>query len=193
MPWEKSFDIDETLDKAMGLFWARGYEATSMQALVGAMGVNRGSLYDTFGDKRRLFLAALRRYDEQKRQLRLRSLEQTHSPKEAVEALFSGWTTIALEDPTRSGCFLTNTALELAVHTQEVSELVDRSQRETEAFFLRLIAKGQSDGSIPTSIDGPRTAAALLATLIGLLVLARSRPEAALLRSISDSAVALLR
>ena len=49
MPWEKQFDHDEALSKAMGAFWAHGYEATSMQDLVDCMGVNRGSLYATFG------------------------------------------------------------------------------------------------------------------------------------------------
>jgi len=193
MPWEKRFDIDETLDKAMRLFWSRGYEATSMQALVRSMGINRGSLYDTFGDKRQLFLATLRRYDERSRRARLRALEQLHGPTDAIETLFAGWIDTALEDPERSGCFLTNTALELAVHDREIGDLVARSQKETESFFRRLIEKGQSDGTIPLSIDAPQTARALLAALIGLLVLARSRPDATLLRSISTAALTLLR
>ena len=193
MPWEKRFDIDETLDKAMRLFWSRGYEATSMQALVRSMGINRGSLYDTFGDKRQLFLATLRRYDERSRRARLRALEQLHGPTDAIETLFAGWIDTALEDPKRSGCFLTNTALELAVHDREIGDLVARSQKETESFFRRLIEKGQSDGTIPLSIDAPQTARALLAALIGLLVLARSRPDATLLRSISTAALTLLR
>lgn len=193
MPWEKHFDIDETLDKAMGLFWARGYEATSVQALVGHMGINRGSLYDTFGDKRALFLATLRRYDEQSRRARLQALEQNPSPTGAIEALFSGWIDTALTDPDRSGCFLTNTALELAVHDREIGDLVARSQQETEAFFLRLVEKGQAAGEIAAALDAPRAARALLAALIGLLVLARSRSEPALLESIADAAVASLR
>lgn len=192
MPWQKRFDIDETLDKAMRLFWAHGYEATSMEALVRAMGINRGSLYDTFGDKRALFFAALRRYDEQVRRVHLRALERSHSPKGAIEALFGGWIDIALDDAERSGCFLTNTALELAAHDREIGELVARSQEETEAFFLRLIEKGQADGEIPLAVDAPRSARALLAALIGLLVLARSRPDASLLRAIADSALASL-
>jgi TetR/AcrR family transcriptional repressor of nem operon len=192
MPWEKRFDIDETLEKAMRVFWARGYEATSMQALVQAMGINRGSLYDTFGGKRQLFLAALHRYDERNRRARLEALERGGSPRGAIEALFRGWIDAALEDAERSGCFLTNTALELAVHDREVGDLVARSQQETESFFMRLVERGQSEGEIPLSVDAPATARALLAALIGLLVLARSRPDAALLQSIADSAMASL-
>ncbi|MGD9921955.1 MAG: TetR/AcrR family transcriptional regulator, partial [Pseudorhodoplanes sp.] len=67
MPWEKQFDTDEVLEKAMRAFWDRGYEATSLQDLVDHTGINRGSLYATFGDKHALFIAALRRYDESRR------------------------------------------------------------------------------------------------------------------------------
>ena len=63
MPWEKQFDVDAALDRAMEGFWSRGYAASSTQDLLGRMGINRGSLYDTFGSKRALFLAALRRYE----------------------------------------------------------------------------------------------------------------------------------
>jgi TetR/AcrR family transcriptional repressor of nem operon len=58
MPWEKQFDVDEVLDRAMQVFWACGYEATSMQQLVERTGINRASLYATYSDKRTLFLAA---------------------------------------------------------------------------------------------------------------------------------------
>ena len=58
----KCFNRDEALEKAIGAFWAKGYEATSVQDLVDCMGINRGSLYDTFGDKHKLFLEALDRY-----------------------------------------------------------------------------------------------------------------------------------
>ncbi len=64
MARHKEFDQDEALQKAMEAFWARGYEATSMQDLVEHMGINRQSLYDTFGDKHSLFLKALDRYHE---------------------------------------------------------------------------------------------------------------------------------
>ena len=60
----KQFDRDEALERAMAVFWRRGYEGTSVRDLVEHMGINRGSLYDTFGDKRTLFLAAVDRYLE---------------------------------------------------------------------------------------------------------------------------------
>ena len=193
MPWEKNFDIDQTLDKAMRLFWAHGYDGTSMQDLIQGMGIHRGSLYGTFGDKRSLFIAALLRYDNQCRKTRLAELEQMDSAKAAIKALFQGWINLALADPNRSGCFLTNTALELAVHDEEIGAIVASSQKETEAFFHRLLQKGQASGEIPEDTNPMRAAQSLLAALLGLLVLARSRPERSLLQSIAESALASLK
>jgi TetR/AcrR family transcriptional repressor of nem operon len=186
MPWEKNFDVAEALDKAMQAFWTRGYEATSMQDLVDCTGVNRGSLYATYGDKRALFLAALRAYDEQVRRRLLADLENRCPPKEAVRQLFLAF----LGNPTgdNRGCFLTNTALELAPHDREIGRLVAHAQEEIEAFFARMIRKGKAAGEIPTHVRPTEAARGLLASLIGMVVLIRSRPDRTLLQSIADDA-----
>lgn len=192
MPWVKTFNIDKTLDDAMRVFWSRGYEATSMRDLIQGMGINRGSLYDTYGDKRSLFVAALRHYDKQYRKTHLAKLEREHSPKKAIAALFAGWVDLVTTDTDRRGCFLTNTALELSAHDAEIGDIVATSQRETEHFFRRLIKSGQSIGEIDQDLDPTQNARLLLASLIGLLVLARSRPERPLLKAIASSAIGSL-
>jgi TetR/AcrR family transcriptional repressor of nem operon len=192
MPWTKNFDVDQTLDKAMQLFWARGYEATSMQDLVDGMGINRGSIYSTYGDKRQLFLAALNRYDVECRKTQLEALEQQLSPKAAINALFQSWIDRVVSDIGNSGCFLTNTALELAAHDEDVGAIVANSQCEIENFFARMVARGQQEGEISTSLSPEKTAQSLLATLIGLLVLSRSRPDRKLLESVADGAMAVI-
>ena len=192
MPWTKSFDVEQTLDKAMRLFWSRGYEATSIQNLIDEMGINRGSMYDTFGDKRSLFIAALRQYDSKCRKAQLTSLERKYSPKAGIKALFDGWIDTVLSDPTHSGCFLTNTALELAAHDPEIGAMVAESQKDIERFFRRLVQRGQAAGEIPRDRDPAEQSQTLLAALIGLLVLGRSRPEPALLHSIVGGAMASL-
>ncbi len=192
MPWVKSFNVDKTLDDAMRIFWSRGYEATSIQDLVQEMGINRGSLYDTYGDKRALFIAALQHYDKRYRKTRLAKLEREHSPKGAIEALFVDWIHLVTTDADRRGCFLTNAASELSAHDTEVGAIVATSQKETEQFFRRLIKRGQAIGEIDKGLDATQTARLLLAALIGLLVLARSRPERMLLKSIASSAMGSL-
>ena len=195
MPWEKQFDVDAALAKAMQAFWARGYEATSMQDLVTCMGLNRGSLYATFGDKRSLFIQALRRYDETHRAAWLAAIRKANRPKDAVLAAFEGAIKAALDRQAAGasdGCFLVNTALELSPHDQEIGAIVARGFAETEDFFHAMIAEGRAAGEIPAGIEPQETARSLLGLFIGLRVLARSRPEQALLRSIARQAEALL-
>lgn len=183
MPWQKQFDADEVLDKAMQAFWERGYEATSMQDLVDRTGVNRGSLYATYGDKRDLFLAALRMYDERMRRVMLADLEARCEPRDAIRRVFQAFVREVSEGGSR-GCFLTNTALELAQHDAEIGRVVATAQSEMEAFFARMIKKGKSRGDIPAGIKTADCARGLLASLLGLVVLTRSRPDMALLRSV---------
>ena len=188
MPWQKQFDADEVLNKAMQAFWERGYEATSMQDLVDRTGVNRGSLYATYGDKRDLFLAALRMYDDRMRRGMLADLEARCEPRDAIRSVFQAFVREVSEGGSR-GCFLTNTALELAQHDAEIGRVVATAQSEMEAFFARMIKKGKSGGEIPAHVKPVDCARGLLASSLGLVVLTRSRPDKALLRSIVDDAM----
>jgi TetR/AcrR family transcriptional repressor of nem operon len=189
MPWEKQFDVDQVLDKAMQAFWSRGYEATSMQDLVERTGINRGSLYSTYRDKHALFLAALRMYAETIHHKRLADVESRYGPREAIRQSFLAFTAHASGKGGNRGCFLTNTALELAAHDREAGKIVAQAQKQTEAWFARMIRKAKAEGEIAPHVDPEETAPALLAALIGLSVLARSRPERALLQRIVDDAV----
>lgn len=192
MPWEKKFDRAKVLDKAMQAFWSRGYEATSMQTLVERTGINRGSLYATYGDKRALFLASLHMYDDRIRRKRLAALEASAPPREAVRRLLQTFAEVKSAGEENCGCFLTNTALELAAHDPEAGAIVAKAQREIEEFFERMILKGQTEGDIPAGVNPKKTARGLLAALIGLAVLSRSRPERELLNGIVEEAVGRL-
>lgn len=189
MPWEKQFDIEEALDKAMLVFWSQGYEATSMQDLLNSMGINRGSLYSTYRDKHSLFLAALRMYDDKVRSMRLSNLESKYGPKEAIRQLLLTFFTQVTGLSDKRGCFLTNTALELATRDPEAGKIVSQSQKEIEAFFKRMIIKGKAEGEIAPDVQPEDTASGLLASLMGLAVLSRSRPEQALYQAIVNDAV----
>lgn len=189
MPWEKQFDRDDILDKAMQIFWKHGYEATSMQDLVDGAGINRGSLYATYGDKRALFLAALRMYDERMRAKLLEDLGARYGAREAIRQIFLAFISQASEKGGNRGCFLTNAALELAAHDSEVGRIVAHAQEQIEAFFVRMIKAAQAKGDASPRVKPTEAARGLLASLIGLVVLTRSRPERALLQSIADDAV----
>jgi TetR/AcrR family transcriptional repressor of nem operon len=189
VPWEKQFDVDRVLDKAMQAFWNRGYEATSMQDLVHQTGINRASLYATYHDKHALFLAALRKYTETIHLKRLADLESRYGPREAIRQSFLAFAKQALEKRGGYGCFLTNTALELAPHDPEARKIVAEAQKKTQAWFASMIRRGRAEGEIASHVKPEEAAAALLASLIGISVLARSRPERELLQNVVDDAV----
>ncbi|KGB53592.1 Transcriptional regulator, TetR family [Sphingopyxis sp. LC81] len=193
MPWEKRFDVGETLTRAMHAFWTRGYEATSMQDLVAATGVNRASLYATYGDKRALFLAALRKYDGEVRGHTLQELARARAPAEAIGALFDKFIGQTEVPGNNWGCFIINTALELAAHDAEIADVVNAAQDEIEAFFLAMIRKGQAIGEFDPNRNAGLLAHQALASLLGLLVMIRSRPERDYLDGVRDGVLRSLR
>jgi len=192
MIWERQFDEAAALDRAMTAFWTRGYAATSMQTLVEATGLNRASLYNAFGGKRELFLRALRAYDRRFREARLARLAALESPRAALARLFDDWVAELARSDARRGCFMTNTALELAPHDAEIGAIVAKSQQGLEDFLRQQVAAGQACGDIRADLDPQAAARGLLASLLGLLVLARSRPEPALLAAVAKDALGRL-
>src|SRR5262245_46357366 len=112
----KEFDVDEALRDALDLFWERGYEATSMADLVERLGIGRASIYGTFGGKRDLYLKALDRYLDLCDHTLLRELPQPGPVLPAVRAVVRRYATEASGNDGRHGCFVVNTAVELAPH-----------------------------------------------------------------------------
>jgi TetR/AcrR family transcriptional repressor of nem operon len=192
MPWEKNFDVEAVLTRAMHAFWANGFDATSMQDLVSATGVNRASLYATYGDKRAIFLSALRKYDREVRQKMLAELATYDDPVTAISTLFDRFIAQAAVKGSNWGCFLTNTGLELAAHDQEISEFVANSQVEVEKFFRDQVVKGLACGRFTTRHTPDLLGKHLLASLLGFLVLIRCQPEPNFLNAIRDAALRLI-
>jgi len=129
----------------------------------------------------------LRMYAETIHHKRLADLASKYGPREAIRRSFLAFTSPG--ESGNRGCFITNTALELAAHDREAGEIVAEAQKKTEAFFARMIKKGQAEGEIGSGVKPAETARALLALLIGVSVLARSRPERALLQTVVDDAI----
>ncbi len=165
-----------------------------MQDLVDSTGINRASLYATYGDKHELFLAALHRYEDAFLNRKFADLESRYGPREAIRQLFHSFTARVLErgSCSRSGCFMTNTAMELAPHDTDAEAIVVRTQKGAEAFFARMIKKGQSTGEIGAHVKPREAASRLLALMIGISVLCCSRPERAPLQGIVEDAVRCL-
>ncbi len=188
----REFDEAAALDAAVQCFWARGYEATSVRDLADSMGITGASLYNAFGDKRSLYRRALDRYVEQSFHDRVSRFENQMPPRAAIAAFFNEIIRRSLDDKDRKGCMLINSALEVAPHDPEFQRVIADVLVQVEAFFRRCVAAGQSDGSISSRQSAEDMARVLLGTLLGIRVLARARPERALLEGLVRPVAALL-
>jgi TetR/AcrR family transcriptional repressor of nem operon len=187
----REFDEVAVLDTAMRCFWERGYEATSVRDLAKSMGITGASLYNAFGDKRSLYRQALDHYVERSFVDRVGRFEQL-PPREAIGSFFNEIVERSLEDAQRKGCMLVNSALEVAPHDPDFQHVVSNVLVQVEAFFTRCARNGQAAGTITTSQPAEDLGRLLLSTLLGLRVLARTRPERELLEGLARSAGAAL-
>ena len=120
----REFDTEEALEKALQVFWAKGYEAASLCDLIGAMGISKSSFYEAFGSKRDLFLATLDRYNEHEAGRHARDLiEGAESVRAGIAAVFERQIEVMAGQGDRRGCFLNNCAVEMAPHDPAVRRI----------------------------------------------------------------------
>lgn len=168
----------------MDLFWTRGYEATSTEAVAEAMGIGRQSMYDTFGDKHSTYLEALGRYrDEQGARLKA-MLADPVTPVQGIERVLLGVAAERAADRLR-GCMLVNATTERARDDADVREVVRGNARACEAAFEAAVRRAQSLGQLPPRPDPARAGRFLFATLQGLRVMARGGTSAEALRDVA--------
>jgi len=188
MPWEKSFDEEAAIENAMGVFWEKGYEATSIANLIESTGINRGSLYNAFGGKRQLFTQSLLKYDTEIRRAFIAELEALDNPKLAFKTLFDTLVQQSKNDKQPKGCFIVNTSVEIAFHDKEVRDIVTQGYMEFEAFFRRGIEVAQSRKDMPSTLDASSTAKTLFSLVIAIRVLGRGVYDELSLQVIADQA-----
>ena len=191
MAGKKSFLPEQVLDKAIDLFWKQGYEGTSIEDLVQCMGLGRGSLYDTFGDKHALYLAALSRYLAKYQGQVAEFLQQTGPLSELLERFFHASIEILLSDPARRGCFLVNATVDMAPHDPEVNTIVQSALQEMEEGFYRLLIKAQVAGDLSWTQDPHQLAHFLSGTLVSIRVLARAKLGRRVLQDVVKTALAV--
>ncbi|OSP42322.1 MULTISPECIES: TetR/AcrR family transcriptional regulator [unclassified Streptomyces] len=189
----KEFDPDAALRAALELFWQRGYEATSMSDLVTHLGVGRASLYATFGSKRELYLKALEHYERGLLPQMLEDLSRPGPALPGVRALVRRYATEAIEDDLRlRGCFVTNTAAELAPHDATAARRVERNWDRLETVLHAALVRARAQGELPAGRDPLTLARMLLVLLQGLRVVGKASADPARIRDAAEQALALL-
>ena len=188
----REFDEAAALDAATACFWSRGYEATSVRDLAENMGLSAPSLYNAYGDKYALFVQALEHYLDRSMRERIERLENSLPPKQAIRKFIGELIDHSVNDRGRRGCFLVNSALEVAPHDKKLGKLIAARLAELEAFFARSIRKAQAEGTVPRKPVAKDLARLLFGVVLGIRVLARVRPERASLESLARPVLALL-
>lgn len=190
MPRLKSFDEQQILEKAMQLFWKQGFSATSIQDLVSHLGINRASLYDTYGDKEKLFLRAFEYY-RQTNTKRISQFFSRHSQvKEGFQRLFELAIDESLNDQDKKGCFVVNTTTELIPGDARILKLLEENRELFEAIFLDYLQEGETKGQFKPGMDLKAVAALLFTHYNGLKVVSKVSPNR---QQLQNSIKALLR
>ncbi len=190
MARHKEFDRDRALDDAMRVFWEKGYEATSIQDLVDAIGVNRASLYGTFGGKRELFQSALERFrgaDERN----LERLAAAVPPGLArIREVFRRAARETLDDA--RGCMVINSVAEMSAVDADVCGLGKTSRRGIENFFAACLRQAREKEELPPGKDLRALARYLTNALFGLRMMAKMQPTRSLVADIVTTTLAAL-
>ncbi|MFJ5139568.1 TetR/AcrR family transcriptional regulator [Streptomyces sp. NPDC088707] len=189
----KEFDPDAALQAALGLFWARGYEATTMSDLVEHLGVGRASIYATFGNKHALYLKAMDRYLETRDPRIVEELSAPGPALPAVRALVRRFAAEAsAEDERLNGCFVTNSAAELGPHDTAVARRVELSWEQIETLLHAALTRARAGGELPAGRDPRALARMLLVLLQGIRVVGKASSDPARVRDAAEQALGLL-
>ena len=180
----REFDREIALERAKGVFWAKGFTSTSTEDLLGAMGIGRQSLYNAFGDKRMLYLEALECYQRTSTAGHLQRLKAPVSPLAGVEALLLGL--IAQDDGERAmGCMGVGAVSEFGAGDPALAELRARVGPVLFAGLVDRLREGQAQGEIVPAMNAEEAARFVQMTMTGLQLAARSGASAEALRSLA--------
>jgi len=191
----REFDFNQALQAAMLLFWERGYEATSVDDLLRRMKINRASLYGAFGEKRALFVQALKHYEKNFGYESLLERAQSGSPKKAIKELFEETIKTLRETPLpeRRGCLMQNTALELAPHDAAVARIVRENTEKCHALFIQVLELAKEKGELTkTRREISDLAMFLFANLSAIRQFGKAGMDESMLRAVKDNALKLI-
>lgn len=192
MPRPKEFDRDQVLDLATDVFWKRGYEATSIGDLVAALGIGRQSLYDTFGDKHALYLAALDRYRQRHGGAVACALESDMPLRRAIRTIFEGAIDQLLGDPQGKSCMLVAAIAERCPDDKNVAERFCTNMKSMEQALEKRLVRAREEGEIGRLLEPAALARYFVNTLNGLQITGKALRDREALLEIADVALAIL-
>src|SRR5580700_1332347 len=190
MARSKEFDEERALASAMDVFWRLGYENTSLETLLREMGIAKQSLYDTFGDKRALYLKAMAFYRRRTNSALRELLVSAPSAKEGFTRILLGLVAESREQHAR-GCLLLSANMERAIDDEEIARFLEDNQAEVESIFAEALRRGQRGGELPNGSEVGALAKFFVATIQGMRAMARLKSDRRALRQVARIALAV--
>lgn len=187
----KEFDAKQVLTAAMNAFWRLGYENTSLEVLIRETGIARQSLYDTFGDKRALYLKALAFYRKETNASLRRMLGSVPTARQGFAKVLLGIVAETKEQHAR-GCLLLSANMERAAADQEIASFLQENQEEVESIFAATLLQSQSKGELRAGQDPAALARFFVVTIQGMRAMARLKSDRRALRQVAKIALAAL-
>jgi len=172
----------------MALFWRRGYEATSIQDLVEATGINRGSIYATFGDKKGLFLAVLDHYGEKVGKPLMAELSDP-DPRRAIERMLDSIIRRTSDPRFPRGCLNTNTSVECPASGDEIARKIAEGFGRQESAIYGVLRRAQAEGSLASTLDPRALARFFMGVAHGLNVVSKAVADPGVLKDIAKVAM----
>jgi TetR/AcrR family transcriptional repressor of nem operon len=170
----KSFSENEALEKALDVFWQHGYQGVGLSELLDEMGIARQSLYDTFGNKRQLFIKTIEHYRDTRLASALALLERNGSPVQNVKDVVRFFEQLALDKRAR-GCLVANSLVEVGSQDSEVRELLRQTLGVLEGSISKALRRAQRAGELPAGRSPRAIARALTNALVGMAVSGKLR------------------
>ena len=183
----RGFDELEVLENLMKVFWDKGYEATSMQDLVKASGLLKGSLYGAFGDKQTIYLTALKHYNRTRMHAQIEILNAEGSVRQKISRLFDNVIEATKRGVFAGGCLLCNASLEKAVTDKLVKNEIKTTIRRLKVAIVDAVKKEGVNEDQAASL-----AAFIISAYFGTRVLAKAGAPAAMIGETRDHCLQLL-
>jgi TetR/AcrR family transcriptional repressor of nem operon len=183
----RGFDTEAAVERAMGVFWSRGYHATALPDLLRATKLSRGSLYAAFGGKHALFLRALDRYVADALARIDVELGPRHAPVDSLRIFLAGYVNRTSGASGRRGCLLVATAMELAGHDAEVNRRIGSFFKAMEARVADALSRAKAAGKLADGVEPSSAARILVCFVEGLRVVGKTGPTPTTSQATADA------
>jgi len=188
----KEFDEVKALEKAMHLFWNHGYDGTSLQMLEKAMGLVRTSIYNTYGNKRKLFNTVISHYEETVIAQLMMSVEKESDIRKSMAKMLNGEINLHFNKNNPGGCLIVLSVLEKAQHGDESTKLLESIVRKMEKFLTKKISDAQNEGQISMAVDVKSVSLAIATTVVGIAVMGKAGFSKSALQNMVATTISLL-